>query len=63
MKAVVQRVKNASVEIDGKIYSSINEDGYITGVFGSLRPIVTLPYSSIDFSVGDGQENSAWGIK
>ena len=46
-----------------KIYSSINEDGYITGVFGSLRPIVTLPYSSIDFSVGDGQENSAWGIK
>ena len=25
MKAVVQRVKNASVEIDGKIYSSINQ--------------------------------------
>ena len=39
-----------------------NNNGYRSET-KSLRPIVTLPESSIDLTVGTGDENDGWGIK
>ena len=41
----------------------IADDIYTSSVSKGLRPIVTLPASSIDLSVGNGEKGNEWGIK